>query len=199
MALPVPTNDPDPLTVPYDPDHLHYLGRLGKAWGHRGELGLGLEGADLEEVLALKVLFVELEGLRVPFFVASLRPHDRMGALVRFEEYGDPQRAAFLVNAPVFAPPGFSPSEETGHLRPEDLMGMLVEDEGHGVIGRVEGVEGVEGTAANPVLVVKDADHEVLIPLVDEYVIGIDPQAGLLTVRIPPGLAELNKPGSPRG
>lgn len=176
-------------------EHLHALGKLGKPWGHRGELALQLEDTDLDEVLGLGVLFVELDGLRVPFFVSHLREHPRVGALVKFEDIDDPQSAAFLVNAPVLAPPGHVPElreADEENLDPEELIGMHVLDEEHGELGEVVGTEGTE---EHPVMVVRKGGQEILIPMVDEMITGIDLETGHLVVRTPPGLVDLYRAG----
>jgi hypothetical protein len=85
---------------------LHPLGKLGKPWGHQGELTLHLEGAEVDDIRAMGVLFVDLDGQHVPFFVSRIREHARTGAVVQFDELDRPQAVAFLVNREVFAPPG---------------------------------------------------------------------------------------------
>lgn len=172
---------------------LRPLGSLGRPWGNRGEVALRLDEASFGELQDLGVLFVELDGSRVPFFVEHLREHPRVGAVVKFEDIDDPEAAAFLVNAPAFAPPGHKPEElddeeEDDGLDPEELIGMHVLDEEHGALGEVVGTEGTED---NPVMVVRDQDHDILIPMVEEMIIGIDLDTGHLVVRTPPGLVAL--------
>ncbi len=176
-----------------DFETLHHIGRLGKPWGHRGELTLQLEEADLEEVQDLGFFFVELDGQRVPFRIGHLREHPRVGAVVKFEDYSDPQSVRFLVNGEVFAPPGHVPpatDEVDGgdYLHPDEFIGMLVLDEEHGELGRIVSTEGTED---HPVMVVMKDGQEILIPMVDELITGIDKDTGHLVVRTPPGLVDL--------
>jgi 16S rRNA processing protein RimM len=176
-----------------DLSQLHHLGRLGKPWGHRGELVFHLGDTELEEVLELGVLFAELDGLRVPFHVSHLREHPRVGAVVKFEDIDDPQSGSFLVNCEVYAPPGHIPpeleqQEDEENLNPEDLIGMLVLDENYGELGEITGTEGTE---AHPVMVVRKGEQEILIPMVDDMITGIDFDTGHLVVRTPPGLVDL--------
>jgi 16S rRNA processing protein RimM len=175
-----------------DLDQLRHLGRLGKPWGNRGELTLHLEEADLDEVLELGVLFAEIDGQRVPFHVIHLREHPRTGAVVLFEDLADPQSVAFLVGCEVFAPPGHGikgdPGEDGEDLDPSEFIGMRVLDVEYGELGEVVGTEGTED---HPVMVVHKDGHEILIPLVDDMITGIDLETGHLVVRTPPGLVDL--------
>ncbi|MCO5274196.1 MAG: ribosome maturation factor RimM [Flavobacteriales bacterium] len=173
---------------------LRYLGWLGKPWGHRGELALNIEAAG-SGVLDMEVLFVELDGLGVPFFVAGMREVPRVGTLVKFEDIDDPQGAAFMVNAKVYAPPGHAKSgisEEEEQWSPEDLLGLQVVDEEHGPLGEVTAIEGSDD---NPVMVIRSEGSEVMVPIVDELISGIDEATGQLVVRTPPGLVEFYRRG----
>lgn len=170
--------------------HLHHLGSLGKPWGHRGELTFLLNDPELAAVEDLGVLFVDLDGLYVPFRVSSLREHPRTGAVVKFVGLDDPQSVAFLVNARVFAPPGHEEPESpnTDEFDPDELLGMHVIDEVHGELGEIIRIEGADG---NPLMVVGHDDHEILIPIVNELITGIDIETGSLIVATPPGLVDL--------
>lgn len=176
-----------------DLSKLRLLGRLGEPWGHRGELVFQLEDGRFEEVRSLNFLFVEIDGLRVPFAVVHVREHPRVGAVVKFQGMDDPQAAAILVNRSVFAPPGHAGPRNGGpdtedELGPEDLLGMHVLDEEYGELGEVTGIEGTED---HPVMVVRKGEQEVLIPIVEALITGIDADTGHLVVRTPPGLVDL--------
>ena len=187
------STDGSTFTAKMDLSKLHHLGKLGKPWGHRGELAFHLEDANFEEVLSLGVLFAEIDGLRVPFHVSHMREHPRVGAVVKFENIDDPQAGGFLVNCEVFAPPDHirpEPEErdDEENLDPEELIGMHVLDEEYGELGEIIGTEGTED---HPVMVVRKGDQEILIPIVDDVITGIDLDSGHLVVRTPPGLVDL--------
>jgi 16S rRNA processing protein RimM len=65
---------------------------------------------------------------------------------------------------------------------------MVVADEEHGDLGEVTGIE---GTDKNPVLVILRGEQEVMVPLAEEMILGIDPETNTLLVRTPPGLVDL--------
>lgn len=177
----------------------HPIGRLGKPWGHRGEMALVLHHADYDDIRKAKFLFVELDGLLVPFPVIGMREHPRAGVLVKFEDLGDPQSVAFLVNASVYAAPGPALAFEDGEEEDEEddwdadsLLGLQVLDEELGELGTVMRLDGVDD---NPLLVVRHQGREILIPMADEIITGIDLETGHLVVRTPPGLVDLYRNG----
>lgn len=169
-------------------DSLQYLGRLGKPWGYQGELTVHLEGLDLDEIVHMGSLFVDIEGQKVPFFFSHLRDHGRVGVVVKFDEFHDPQSAGMLVGRDIYAPPGHLVDGSDESWDPEEFIGMLVKDEEHGELGEIIGIEGTED---QPVMVILHGEHEVLIPLVDEMIVGIDMEERFLVVNTPPGLIDL--------
>lgn len=76
-------------------------------------------------------------------------------------------------------------------LEDADREGYRVIDQEAGDIGRLKQVD---VSAAQPLLVVEGERHEVLIPCVDEIVLGVDELARTVHVAVPEGLLDLNVP-----
>ncbi len=68
-----------------------------------------------------------------------------------------------------------------------DPVGLRVVDEERGPLGVIEDVI---ITGANDVWIVQGPFGEVLIPVIDDVVIAVDELAGLITVRLLPGLID---------
>ncbi|MBK9534829.1 MAG: hypothetical protein IPO10_06600 [Flavobacteriales bacterium] len=107
---------------------------------------------------------------------------------MKFEDFDDPQSAGILVGRDLYAPPGLLADGSDESWDPEEFIGMIVQDEEHGDLGEVIGIE---GTAKNPVLSILRGEQEVMVPLVDELILGIDPETNTLLVRTPEGLIDL--------
>ncbi|MBK6777457.1 MAG: 16S rRNA processing protein RimM [Flavobacteriales bacterium] len=167
-----------------DRDSLHRLGRLGKPWGHQGDLCVHLETVEPEEIQHAGSLFVDIEGQLVPFFFTKLRDKGRE-LLIKFDEIEDPQAASVLVGRDIYAPPGHLADGSDESWDPEEFIGCIVMDDEHGELGEVTGLE---GTDENPVLVVLHGEKEVLIPVTDDIIIGLDPEQNIIQVRTPAGL-----------
>lgn len=172
-----------------DLDSLHRIGRLGKPWGHLGELTVHLDEVDVDDLVHAGSLFVDIEGQKVPFFFSRL--HDKgKEVLVKFDDFDDPQSASILVGRDLYAPPGLLSDGSDESWDPEEFIDMLVRDEEHGELGVVTAID---GTAKNPLLVILRGEEEVLIPIAEEMILGVDPEENSLLVRTPPGLIDLNK------
>lgn len=170
-----------------DTDSLHFLGRLGKPWGHLGELTVHLEEVDLDEITHAGSIFVDIDGQRVPFFFTRIYEKGR-DTLIKFDDFKDPQSASILVGRDIYAPPGHLVDGSDESWDPEEFVGLLVRDEKHGDLGEVTALE---GNAKNPVLVIMRGTQEVMVPLVDEMIVDINMEERSLLIRTPEGLIDL--------
>ena len=170
-----------------DTDSLHFLGRLGKPWGHQGELTVHLEEVDIDEITHAGSIFVDIDGQRVPFFFTKLYEKGR-DTLIKFDDFHDPQSASILVGRDIYAPPGHLADGSDESWDPEEFVGLLVRDEKHGELGEVTALE---GNAKNPVLVIMLGSQEVMVPLVDEMIVDINMEERSLLIRTPEGLIDL--------
>ena len=170
-----------------DTESLHFLGRLGKPWGHLGELTVHLEEVDLDEITHAGSIFVDIDGQRVPFFFTRIYEKGR-DTLIKFDDFNDPQSASILVGRDIYAPPGHLVDGSDESWDPEEFVGLLVRDEKHGDLGEVTALE---GNAKNPVLVIMRGTQEVMVPLVDEMIVDINMEERSLLIRTPEGLIDL--------
>lgn len=174
-----------------DLESLHRIGKLGKPWGHQGDLTVHLEGCDPDDLVHAGSLFVDIEGQKVPFFFTDLREKGR-DVLVKFDDFHDPQSAAILVGRDLYAPPGLLSDGSDESWDPDEFIGLVVRDEVHGDLGEVTAIE---GTDRNPVLVILHGEQEVMVPLAEEMIVDLDMEERTMTIRTPEGLVDLYRSG----
>ena len=107
--------------------------------------------------------------------------------IVEFEGITTPEEARRIQGAMLQVPRGESSASPEGPLYECDLIGMTVVDEKGRDLGRLDTIWELPG---HQVLVVKQADREVLIPAVKEFVTGVDVARGQMTVRTLEGMVE---------
>lgn len=133
------------------------------------------------------VIFLELQGGPVPFFVERIR---RAGdLLVKLDEIDTPEEAVALTGKPIYLPDeALDGGAATGGFDLSMLEGFSIIDEAVGPVGRIEEVLELP---QQMMAVVKYQDREVLIPLTDELITDVDPEARTLHMSLPDGLLEL--------
>lgn len=164
------------------------IGRLGKTHGVKGELTFHFTDDVFDRVEA-DYVFVETEGLLVPFFFEEYRFRNEETALVKFEGIDDATRAAQLTGCDVYFPRELTDSDD-GELTWTEIVGFTIADS----ISRqtVGEVTGVDLSTINTLFEVRTPDGQtILIPANDELINDINRQERCITMRIPEGLMEL--------
>ena len=166
------------------------VGRIARAHGIRGQVIVNLDTDFPEERFRPGAeLFIERNGAVEPLTLTSVRFHrDRpVIGIVGVETMTDAEGLAGLeLRVPVdrLAPlPG-------GTFYRHDLVGCRVETPAGDLVGTVEDVE---GSVSGSRLVVAASRGEVLIPLVAQICIAVDPAAKRIVIDPPEGLLDLNR------
>ena len=163
------------------------VGKIVKTHGVNGEVIVELDNpAILEDTTEPVVL--EIEGLRVPFFIEQAKAVSAQRARIQFDCTRTEQRAKTLVGCRVFVSPDLLDDTDDEFSSPSALVGFNVIDKQHGDIGAIQSIDNLN---INPIMVV--GDKELLIPFHPEFVTKIDFRKKQVRVSIPEGLLNLNE------
>ena len=163
------------------------VGRVVKTHGVSGELIIELDNPSILEDSNEPVV-LEIEGLRVPFFIKQAQAVSAQRARVQFDCTHTEQRAKTLVGCKVFVNPDVFDDMDDEYASPSAIVGFTVVDKRHGEIGKVQSVENLD---VNPIMVV--GDKQTLIPFHPEFISKIDFRKRLVRVSLPDGLLEINE------
>ena len=158
------------------------IGQVLKSNGRDGELLVSFSGIAPEEIDLEEPVFIEFDGLPVPFYFESFTPRGNTRALVRLTGVHSLTDADELAGAAVYAEDDLYEDEE------EDLTGWTVLDADGTKVGTVSAHEDIPG---NPCIWVETGHGEVLVPLHEELVLDVDETAQALRMEIPEGLLNL--------
>lgn len=179
-------NEPKPAGVPRDGETAFLaVGRLHKPHGIQGEISMEVL-TDFPERLHRGATVLVGEG-HVPHKIRSQRWHNQ-AMLISFQGITNPEQAGELRNQTVFVRAADIPALEEGEYYHHQLIGMQVVSETGRLLGKVREI--LE-TGANDVLIVRpEQGKEGLIPLVDENLLEINLEQGVIRMKILPGLLE---------
>ncbi|MBQ7750612.1 MAG: hypothetical protein IJR77_05230 [Bacteroidales bacterium] len=149
-----------------------------KSNGTDGELLLGFNGFGPEDIDLMEPVFIEFDGLPVPFFIESFTEKGNR-ALVRLTGIRSLADADEITGRKVFIEYG---EEEDGG---DSVSGWTVIDEDGTVVGTVDGYEDIPG---NTCLWVDTEKGQVLIPFHEDLVLSMDKASKTLRMTIPSGL-----------
>ena len=156
------------------------IGKVLKSNGTDGGLLVGFRDVDLEDIDLEEPVFINFDGLPVPFFIQSLSRKGTDKAVVHLNDIRDLKDAEEVVGQAVYADYLEEEEEDGGY-------GGLV---GWTLVGAGTVTDFVD-IPANPCLEVRTSRGEVLIPLHEDLIHSLDPQRREIVMDIPEGLLDL--------
>ena len=165
------------------------VGYIQKPHGLKGEVVLAFEQEYGETFDDLDLLFVEVDGGLVPFFIEeeSLRLRNDQSAICKLNFIDTLSQAKELVGCKVHVfEYELIESEDQGVA--STLIGMIAFDAKFGEIGMIERVDDFSG---NLVITVNHPKAEIMIPLSDNVITSIDEQKREIYLDCPNGLIDI--------
>ena len=150
------------------------IAKVIKSNGIDGGILIGMRGISIDEIDRQEPVFIEFDGLPVPFFFDDLTPKGKDKAIAHITGVSSLEDAEEIVGRLMSVE--YFEEEDGG----EDFSGWTLFDKDRPV-GTVEGLEDIPG---NPCLIV----GEVLIPLHEDLILEIDEKKREITLDLPEGL-----------
>jgi len=174
------------MTTPVDKDHFR-IGSILKTRGLKGELQLYVDFEGLEKI-NFNAVFVDMAGKLVPYFVQSIKYPQKNTAYLYVEDIDTIEKATPLVKKDVYLPNKLKPKKKKSEFTLKDLLGFIAIDENEGELGEI--LE-INEYPQQLIAAVNYQDSEVLFPLNEEIIKGIDVEEKVVYVELPEGLLDI--------
>ena len=155
------------------------IAQVLKSNGTDGELLISFFDVAPEDIDLQEPVYIEFDGLPVPFYFESFTPRGVNRALVRLTGVHSLKDADELSGAAIYA--DYFEEDEA-----DDLTGWTVISADGTTIGTVTDYEDIPGNTC--LWVRRPSGDEVLLPFHEDLVMGMDPTSHTLTLSIPDGL-----------
>lgn len=160
------------------------LGTISKTHGVRGELVIRMTDPSLEPDENWESLFLQIDGMLVPFFISSLHAPRADEWFVRFDDYDDKDSAQNLVGSAVWIrKEGMATSMKGIYL--DELTGYTLVNASTGRQGLIADFMDIPG---NPVFEVSFEGRNEMVPAQDDLMEEIDQENQRLIMRLPEGI-----------
>lgn len=162
-------------------------GLISRTHGIHGKLIIRLEGTDADDIPEKEWVFVEIDGLPVPFFISEIHELTDDKIIVAFDSITTEPDARKLVGCRTYVNKK-SLSDRTKKLyERKSIIGYTVHDKKLGIIGTVVEIIDISG---NPVIRVI-GNKELMVPYHKDLMLKISHKDKLLQVMLPEGLLEI--------
>jgi len=165
-----------------------YLGKIAKKFSFKGEVLIYLDTDEPELYGNLESVFVELNKTLVPFFIESSSIHKEKFLRVRFEDIQTEVEADEILGCEIYLPLAMLPQLEGTQFYYHEVIGYDVIDLVKGNIGKIKSIN---DSGAQPLFQIDNNGLEILIPLIDDFIIALDRNNRNITLDTPKGLIDL--------
>lgn len=169
---------------------LVHIGSFAKPHGIKGEISAHIEGDIIDLLPDLRCIFVDIDGLMVPFTIVSTRPKGAETVLLTLKGIDTQEKSASFTGKDIWVErsilPDVEDDEEEGFYL-EDLVGFSIICNGE-IIGRINGFD---DSTDNVLFIVDRGGTEILIPASADFIEGVEPDNSTIFMTLPEGLLNL--------
>ena len=165
-----------------------YLGKIAKKFSFKGEVLLYLDTDEPELYEDMESVFVEFNKNLVPFFIKNSSLHKNDFLRVQFEDVDSEAEADSIMNCEVYLPLDRLPKLSGNKFYFHEVIGFEIEDKRLGVFGKIVSIN---DSTAQPLFEVLNGEVEMLIPMIDQFLVEIDRKSKKVVMDLPEGLVEM--------
>ena len=165
-----------------------YLGKIAKKFSFKGEVLVYLDTDEPELYENMESVFVEFNKNLVPFFIQNSSLHKNDFLRVQFEDVDSEEEADSIMNCEVYLPLSMLPKLSGNKFYFHEVIGFEIEDKRLGVFGKIVSIN---DTSAQPLFEVINGNVEILIPMIDQFLVKIDRENKKVIMDLPEGLVEM--------
>ena len=169
-------------------DECFYLGKIAKKFSFKGEVLAYLDTDEPELYQDLESVFVECDKHLIPFFIEECSLHKNDFLRIRFEEVTTEQEADVLIGNHLYLPLDTLPKLKGNKFYYHEVIGFVIEDKRLGIIGEIQSIN---DSSAQPLFEVLNGSVEILIPMIDQFLLKIDRENKKVVMDLPEGLVEM--------
>ena len=174
------------------------IAQVLKSNGTDGELVMSFREIAPEDINLQEPVFIIFDGLPVPFFIESFQKRGNTKALVRLTDISSQEDVEEIAGKAVYIE-----DESLGELSLEEdgyaaLVGWMVltpgmpdqdgDDGEEPVLYEVGEISDFMDIPNNPCIEVETENGAVIIPLHEDFILGLDPENQEIVMQIPEGL-----------
>jgi 16S rRNA processing protein RimM len=163
------------------------IGSIIKTKGLKGEVQMYVDFENLGDI-TIDILFIDMAGKLVPFFVESIKYHQNSTAYLFLEDVDTIEKASRLVKKDIYLPNKLKPKKKKGDFTLMDLKGFTAIDEDEGELGEITEIQELPQQF---IATVTYKNCEVLFPLNEEIIKSIDVVKGIVLIDLPEGLLDI--------
>ena len=167
---------------------LYFLGTLIKTHGIKGSYVLGLNNLHSEDIPEMESVFMEIDGLLVPFFISRCSDLGDSSLIIKFDNIDTDVKAHEFIGCKIYIPADKLKIPVDSYSKAKDFKGYEIIDSKYGNIGKIEDILDIR---ENPLFRVISGNNEYMIPVNDSFLKEINHSKKVIFADLPEGLLDI--------
>ena len=172
----------------FNKENLYFLGTLIKAHGVGGFFVLALNNLQPEDISEMESVFMEIDGLLVPFFISRFSDMGKSSILVKFDDIDSNAKAKEFIGCKIYISADKVNIPDNLHSKVTDFTGYRIVDMKHGDIGKITEIMDIR---ENPLFKVRSENNEYMIPVNESIIKEINHNKKVIFTDLPEGLLDI--------
>ena len=175
-------------------DECYFLGKITRTHGLAGNVILKLDTDQPEFYTKLEGIFVEINGLLVPFFVEKQQWSKDNSKIISFKN-STLQMAEQTVGKNVFLPLSNLPELKGNQFYYHEVIGYEIKETSGNTAGIIKEIN---DQTAQHYFILNNSGKEVIIPIIKDWIIEVNREEKLIKMELPEGLLDVFLLNSPK-
>jgi 16S rRNA processing protein RimM len=172
----------------FDKQTLYFLGTLVKTHGIDGAYIMALNNLNSEDLPEIESVFIEVNGLLVPFFIYHITDAGKSSVLIKFDDIDSKARASEFIGCNIYITRDKLNLTDDLYSDSLDFIGYEIKDRKHGHIGNITDILDIRD---NPLFKVRADNNEYMIPINKNIIKEINHNKKVIITEIPDGLLNI--------
>jgi 16S rRNA processing protein RimM len=164
------------------------LGTITRSHGTKGSVLLRLRNIKPEDIKKRESVFVDVDGLLVPFFIDEFKTATNDSVILKFGNIDSETEARSFAGSEVFISPHQIKISRKSKAEINSLKGYTVIDKKLGFIGKAGEMAGISN---NPLIEIVHGGGKWLLPFHEDIILEINVQKREILIEAPEGLFEI--------
>tara|TARA_Y100000766_G_scaffold214032_1_gene185746 strand:+ start:2125 stop:2649 length:525 start_codon:yes stop_codon:yes gene_type:complete len=167
-----------------------YFGKIGKPKGFKGEVNIIIDKSTPISPKSLNKVLILVGKKLVPYPLSTFKITSKGNGLGKFVGINSELDVNRIKNFSVYLPKKILPKLKKDEFYLHDLVGCTLTDEKYGTVGIINEVN---NQTSQTILFVETETDEIVIPLVDDFIVHINTSKKEVNLDLPEGIINLNE------
>lgn len=165
----------------------YFLGKITRTHGLKGNVVLKLDTDQPEMYNELQGVFIEINGLLVPFFVENQQWTKDNSKIISFKN-SSPQLVEQVLNRDVYLPLSTLPPLTGKQFYYHEVIGFRIMEQDGSVCGKIKEIN---DQTAQHYFILDLEGKEIIIPIIKDWILTVERENQTIIMQLPDGLMDV--------